>query len=74
MIFEIFKKAKNYEEFLKELKNTYYLKWIEYAEKENNEILNDIQYFEKIKNKSFDLIQEKKKLIQNILLKNGIEK
>lgn len=63
VIFEIFKKAKNYEEFLKELKNTYYLKWIEYAEKENNEILNDIQYFEKIKNKSFDLIQEKKKLI-----------
>lgn len=63
IIFELFKTSENQVTFLKALKNTYYLKWIEYAEKQNNEILNDIQYFESIKNKSFDLIQEKKRLI-----------
>lgn len=68
IIFELFKESTDKNKFLINLKNTYCLKWIEKSEKENNIILNDIQYFEEIKNSSFNLIQEKKKLIPEFIL------
>lgn len=73
-IFDLFKKSVDKNKFLIDLKNTYCLKWIEESERENRIILSDIQYFEEIKNSSFNLIQEKKKLIPKFILENGIIK
>ena len=67
-IFDLFKKSIDKNKFLINLKNTYCLKWIEESERENRIILSDIQYFEEIKNSSFKLIQEKKKLIPKFIL------
>lgn len=67
-IFDLFKKSVDKNKFLINLKNTYCLKWIEESERENRIILSDIQYFEEIKNSSFKLIQEKKKLIPKFIL------
>lgn len=73
-IFKLYQESVDYDKFIKNLKNVYFLKWIEYAEKENSEILNDIQYYESIKNKSFDLIQAKKELIPSYILEKWNKK
>lgn len=55
--------------YVKKLKNTYYLKWIENIEKELGDILMTIDEYDTLKLKAFNLIQRKKSLIPEYIEK-----